>query len=44
MNIEVIPVEDIFDVIELVFGKGQEEADNIQIESKAVNVLSASGA
>jgi len=44
MDIEVIPVEDIFDVIELVFGKGEEKADNVQIESKAVNILSASGA
>jgi len=44
MDIEVVPVEDIFDVIEQVFGRKHEKVDNIQIDSKSVNVLSASGA
>lgn len=45
MDIEVVPVEDIFEVIELVFGKKEKgEAGNISIQGKPVNILSASGA
>lgn len=45
MDIEVIPVEDIFEVTEIVFGKKEKgEAEKISIQGKPVNVLSASGA
>jgi Lon-like ATP-dependent protease len=44
MDIEVIPVEDIFEVTEIVFGKKEKgEAEKISIQGKPVNVLSASG-
>ncbi|WP_010244841.1 ATP-dependent protease LonB [Acetivibrio cellulolyticus] len=45
MDIEVIPVEDIFEVTDIVFGKKEKgEAENISIQGKPVNILSASGA
>jgi Lon-like ATP-dependent protease len=45
MDIDVVPVEDIYEVIELVFGiKEKGEAGNISIQGKPVNILSASGA
>jgi len=45
MDIEVVPVEDIFEVMEIVFGKTEKkEKDNISIQNNTVNVLSASGA
>lgn len=45
MDIEVVPVEDIYEVTEMVFGKKEKgETENISIQVKPVNVLSASGA
>ncbi len=45
MDIEVVPVEDIYEVTQIVFGKREKgEAENITIQGKPVNVLSASGA
>ena len=45
MDIEVVPVEDIHEVTEIVFGKREKvETENITIQGKPVNVLSASGA
>ena len=45
MDIEVIPVEDIFEIIDLVFGKREKgEADNISIQGNPASILSASGA
>ncbi len=43
MNIEVIPVEDIFEVINIVFGSEKEENEKISIQQNSVSVLSASG-
>lgn len=44
IDIEVIPVKDIHEVMKLVFGKKEGEAESISIQKNAVNVLSASGA
>lgn len=43
MEIQVIPVDNIFDIINQVFGEQNEEAENVSIQNNAVNVLSASG-
>lgn len=44
MDIEVIPVKDIYEVMKLVFGKKEGETEGISIQKNAVNMLSASGA
>ncbi|NLP14881.1 MAG: ATP-dependent protease LonB [Clostridium sp.] len=44
IDIEVIPVKDIYEVMKLVFGKQEGETESISIQKNAVNVLSASGA
>lgn len=44
IDIEVIPVKDIYEVMKLVFGKKEGETEGISIQKNAVNVLSASGA
>lgn len=45
MDIEVIPVDNIFEVRDIVFGKKEKkEPENISIQGNPVNVLSASGA
>lgn len=44
MDIKVVPVEDIFEIINIVFKEGKEENEKITIQQNAVNILSASGA
>ncbi len=43
MDIEVIPVEDINDVIKITFGKGPETVSEVPIQKQTVSILSASG-
>jgi len=43
MDIEIIPVEDITEVISMIFNTNVPVCENIKIQNKPVNVLSASG-
>lgn len=44
MDIEVIPVDDINQIVDIVFGRKNEKIEDISIQNKAVNMLTASGA
>lgn len=44
MDIEVIPVEDISQVLDITFSRKSEKQEEISIQNPAVNVLTASGA
>jgi len=44
MDIEIIPVEDISQVLDITFNRDVEKQDKISIQSHAVNMLTASGA
>lgn len=43
IDIEVIPVEDIFEVMNIVFERSLEKIENLTIQNQKVNVLTASG-
>jgi len=44
MDIEIIPVEDISQVLDITFNRDVKKQDKISIQSHAVNMLTASGA